>query len=177
MDAIEALKNRRSCRAFTEEQVKKEDLETILACGLNAPSGSNRQDTKIVVVQDERKVKLLSELNAKVTNVKTNPFYGAKTLCLVLIPKDSGFKEEAYQLNPVKNGSLVIGAMQTAAFSIGVGSCWINCCKEMLELPEGQAILHELSLDDYQGVGTCILGYPAKTIPAKKIKEDRVIWY
>ena len=44
------------------QQVKKEDLETILACGLNEPSGSNKQDTKIVVVQDEHKVKLLSEL-------------------------------------------------------------------------------------------------------------------
>ena len=106
-----------------------------------------------------------------------NPFYGAKTVCMVLIPKNSGFKEEAFQLNPVKNGSLVIGAMQAAAFAIGVGSCWINCCKEMLQFPEGQNILKELELEDYEGVGSCILGYPAKEMPSKKIKEGRVLYY
>lgn len=177
MDAIEALKTRRSCRSFTNEQVSEDDLETIIACGLNAPSGSNRQDAKIVVVQDAETVALLSRLNAQVTGAKRDPFYGAKTICMILVPKDSGYKEAAFQLNPVKNGSLVIGAMQTAAFAIGVGSCWINCCKEMLDLPEGKQILTELGLQDFEGVGSCILGYPAKTSKPKAIKPGRVLFY
>lgn len=177
MEVIEALKTRRSCRSFTDEQVKKEDLQIIIDCGLNAPSGSNKQDTKIIIVQNEDKIVKLSKMNASVTNMKNDPFYGAKTVCLIVGPKDSGYKEEAFQLNPVKNGSLVIGAMQTAAFSINVGSCWINCCKEMLDLSEGKEILEELGLKDYQGVGCCILGYPNKTLGVKEIKEGRVIYY
>ena len=39
MDAIEALTTRRSCRSFKQEQIKNEELQMILACGLNAPSG------------------------------------------------------------------------------------------------------------------------------------------
>lgn len=157
-----------------------EDMGMVLGRGCGSTtmtSGSNRQDSKIIVVQDEEKEKKLSKLNASVTNVKTDPFYGARSVCIIVGPKDSGYEEEAFQLNPVKNAALVIGAMQSAAFAINVGSCWINCCKEMLDLPEGQKILEEMGLKEYQGVGCCILGYPNKTPGTKKIKEDRVLYY
>lgn len=64
MDAIEALTTRRSCRSFKQEQIKDEELKTILDCGLNAPSGMNKQSSKIVVVQNQEEVKELSKLNA-----------------------------------------------------------------------------------------------------------------
>ena len=51
MEAIQALTTRRSCRSFKQEQIKDEELKTILDCGLNAPSGKNKQSSKIVVVQ------------------------------------------------------------------------------------------------------------------------------
>lgn len=178
MEAIEALKTRRSCRAYTGQQISDGDLNTILECALNAPSGSNKQSTKIVVVQEPEKIKLLSALNAAIMDTKGDPFYGAPTICLIVAPIDPGYDGSSmYDLNPVKDGSLVIGAMQTAAFAIGAGSCWINRCKEMLELPEGRAIMKGLGLEDYQGVGCCILGYPAKDPAPKKIKEGRVLRY
>lgn len=178
MDAIQALKTRRSCRHFSEKQITKEELDTIIECGLNAPSGSNKQGPKIIVVQDPDKVAMLSRFNAQVWGQDTDPFYGAPTVCLIVVPKDPGYDgTPKYALNPVKDGSLVIGAMQTAAFAIGIGSCWINRCKEMLDLPEGQAILKELGLEDHEGVGCCILGYPTREPKPKAIKEGRVLTY
>ena len=88
MEAIEALKNRRSCRVYTEQQISDEDLHTILECALNAPSGSNKQSTKVIVVQDPEKIKLLSALNATFMDAKGDPFYGAPTLCLIVAPLD-----------------------------------------------------------------------------------------
>lgn len=170
------LLTRRSCRSFTDEPVPEEALKTIIDCGLNAPSGSNKQSTKIVVVRDPEKVAKLSKLNAQIWESDTDPFYGAPIVCLIMAPKDPGYDgTPKYALNPVKDGSLVIGAMQDAAFALGVGSCWINRCKEMLELPEGKAIVDELGLQDYFGVGCCILGMPAKPSHPKRIKPDRVI--
>lgn len=64
MDAIEALTTRRSCRSFKQEQIKDEELKIILDCGLNAPSGMNKQSSKIVVVQNQEEIKELSKLNA-----------------------------------------------------------------------------------------------------------------
>jgi nitroreductase len=177
MDAIQALKTRMSCRFFTDEQIKDEDLQTIIDCGLNAPSALSRQITKIVVIQDKDTIDCLSKINSQIAGRNNDEFYGAKTICLIIAPKESGYEEEAYQLNPIKDASLVLGAMQTAAFAIGVGSCWINRCKEMLETEEGKKILSELHLEEYQGVGCCILGYPSKTLKPKKIKEGRVLYY
>ncbi len=68
------LLERRSCRSFTEEQVPDEALKTIIDCGLNAPSGCNEQASKIVVVQDPEKVRLLSDLNNRIWKQQDRPF-------------------------------------------------------------------------------------------------------
>ncbi len=167
IDAITLLKTRRSCRCYKEGQITEEELQEILDCGLNAPSGKNCQDTKIVVVQDTNVVKDLSRLNREIWGKDVDPFYGAPMVCLVLAPRENE--------NGVKDGSLVIGAMQDAAYALGVGSCWINRCKEMLELEDGKAYLEKWGLTGYVGVGCCILGYPAKELPPKEIKEGRIV--
>lgn len=175
MDAIEMLKTRRSCRAYKKEQITDDELETVIDCGLHAPTAMNIQETKIIVVQDPEKIALLSKLNARIQGNDFDPFYGAPTVCMILAPDGSKAEKESHRLNPIKDGSLVIGAMQNAAFALGLGSCWINRCKEMLELPEGKPILKELGLEGYIGVGCCILGYPAQELKPKHIKPGRVI--
>ena len=177
MEAIQALKNRMSCRFFTDEQIKADELQTIIECGLNAPSASNKQIAKIIAIQDKDTIAELSALNSKAAGRNIDEFYGAKTVCLIVVPKSNENEEEAYLLNSVKDASLVIGAMQTAAYAIGIGSCWINRCKEMLDFKRGQDILIELGLEDYEGVGCCILGYPSNELKTKKIKENRVFYY
>lgn len=175
MDAIEMLKTRRSCRAYKKEQITDDELETVIDCGLHAPTAMNIQETKIIVVQDPEKIALLSKLNARIQNSDSDPFYGAPTVCMILTPDGSKAEKDSHRLNPIKDGSLVIGAMQNAAFALGLGSCWINRCKEMLELPEGKPILKELGLEGYIGVGCCILGYPAQELKPKHIKPGRVL--
>ena len=138
MDAIEALTTRRSCRSFKQEQIKSEELQMILACGLNAPSGKNKQSSKIVVVQNQEEIKELSKLNAIIFGKDVDPFYGAPTVCFIFVPKDES--------NGIKDGSLV-----------------------------GQQYLQKWHLEDYVGVGCCILGYVEKALPEKKILENRII--
>lgn len=167
MDAIKVLTTRRSCRSYKQEQIKEEELQTILACGLNAPSGMNKQSSKIVVVQNQDEIKILSKLNAKVWGKESDPFYGAPTVCFIFVPKD--------EKNGIKDGSLVIGAMQAGAYALNIGSCWINRCKEMFELEKGKEYLQKWKLEDYVGVGCCILGYVEKALPEKKILDNRVI--
>lgn len=168
MEAIELLKTRRSCRSFKKEQIKDIELQTILECGLNAPSAMNKQDSKIIVIQDKKIIKELSALNAQIMNKDIDPFYGAPTVCLILVPKSNH--------NGKQDGALVIGAMQDGAYALNIGSCWINRCKEMLELDAGFEYLKKWHLEDYVGVGCCVLGYPESQLPEKQIKEDRVIF-
>lgn len=52
MDALEAIRRRRSTRRYTGEAVSKSDLETIVDAGRLAATGSNRQPWDFVVVTD-----------------------------------------------------------------------------------------------------------------------------
>ena len=47
--------------------------------------------------------------------------------------------------------------------------------QEMFELEKGQQYLQKWHLEDYVGVGCCILGYVEKALPEKKILENRII--
>lgn len=165
---IETILERRSCRKFKKEQIQKDVLDKILQAGLSAPSGMNLQNTKIVVVQDEKDIQILSDLNRRIWGKDTDPFYGAPTICLILSPIDSR--------NNVKDGALVLGYMQMAAYTLGVGSCWINRCDKMMEDAIGQSYLKKWGLEGYMGVGVCILGYPDQEYEKKQIKENRIIY-
>ena len=88
--------------------------------------------------EKQEEIKELSKLNAIIFGKDVDPFYGAPTVCFIFVPKDES--------NGVKDGSLVIGAMQTGAYALNIGSCWINRCKEMFELPEGKKYLEKCKI-------------------------------
>lgn len=52
MDVLDALKSRYSLRDFAEREIKEEKLEKILEAGRLAPTASNQQRTKAIVVRD-----------------------------------------------------------------------------------------------------------------------------
>jgi len=52
MDVLEAVRNRRSVRRFSEEPVSRQDLEEVLAAAQWAPSWVNVQPWRIVLVEN-----------------------------------------------------------------------------------------------------------------------------
>lgn len=81
---VEALKNRRSCRKYTDRQVDPEALAQIVEAGEWAASGMGQQATHLVVVQDPDDVSQLSRMNAQIMGTTSDPFYGAPTVVVVL---------------------------------------------------------------------------------------------
>lgn len=154
-EVLTAMAARRSCRAYTPQQVSAEELDAVLTAGTWAPTGRGLQSPVIVAVQDKATRDQLSTLNAKIMGTTGDPFYGAPTVLVVLADKTVHTWQE--------DGSLVLGNLLLAASSIGLGSCWIHRARETFETPEGKALLEKWGLDParYEGVGNCILGYPA----------------
>ncbi len=151
-DTMKTLIERRSCRSYKKEQIKKEELDAVLTAAVWAPTGMNRQHTRFVAVQDPDTVKKLSAMNAAVMGRDGDPFYGAP--CVVIVFGDA----DVYTY--VEDGSLAMGNMMNAAHSLGLGSCWIHRAKEMFESEEGKALMAEWGIpESYKGVGNCILGY------------------
>ena len=152
-EAIRNMIARKSCRKYKAEQIKDGELDIVLKAGTYAPTGMNRQSPVIIAVQDPETVRELSRLNASVMGSDGDPFYGAPTVVVVLAdPSVMTYRED---------GSLVIGNMLNAAYSIGLGSCWIHRAREVFDMPEGKALLKKWGIDkELVGIGNCILGYP-----------------
>lgn len=155
-ETIKTLLERRSCKSYLPKQVEEDALQQILTAGTYAANGMARQAPKILVLQDPEKIAKLERLNASfMGNSDLKPFYGAPTVCWVLA--DPSVR------TAVEDGSLVIGNMMAAAWSLGVGSCWIHRGKEEAASEEGKALLKEWGIEgEWIGVGHCILGYADK---------------
>lgn len=162
---IQAMLDRRSCRAYKPEQVREDDLQQILLAGTYAANGRGLQSAKIVVVQDKETIEQLRVMNAAIMgNPDLDPFYGAPTVCVILGDTENRTWQE--------DGSLVLGNMMLAASTLGVGSCWIHRAQQEFDSPEGKALLAKWGVPDtYRGVGHCILGYPAAELPAAKPRK------
>ena len=164
-ETMKTLLGRRSIRSFRPEPLKEDDLAAIVEAGIYAPSAKNLQSTKLVVVQDRETVALLSRINARIWGKgDTDPFYGAPMVIVVL-------SDSAYP-NWIQDGSLVMGNLMNAAWSLGVASCWINRAEEVFAESQGKALLRRWGLPErLMGVGNCILGYAAGEIPAPKPRK------
>ena len=167
-ETMNTLINRRSVRSYKKEQITKEELDAVITAGLWAPTGMNRQHTKLVAVTDAELVQKLSKMNAAVMGTDTDPFYGAP--CVVIVFGNSAV------YTYVEDGSLAMGNMMNAAHAVGLGSCWIHRAREMFESDEGKELMKEWGIPEkYKGVGNCILGY-TDTPPADRPRHGgRVI--
>lgn len=168
---LQALYNRRSVRRYDGHRpVEQEKIEAILKAGQYAPTGRNAMSTKFVVIQEPMLLHQLSQWNASIMGVDTDPFYGAPVAILVLA--------DAERHTWIEDGSLAIGAMLNAAYALGLGSCWIHRAREMFDSANGKALLTKWDIPaQYRGVGFCILGYPASALPEPvPRKSDQILW-
>lgn len=169
-EALENLISRRSVRSYSSKPVPDDVLDAILEAGMYAPSGMDRQPTKMVVVTDKDRLSGLSMLNAAAMGASTDPFYGAPVIIIVFA--------DSTVPTYIEDGSLVMGNLMNAAHALGVDSCWINRAKEVFMTDDGKALMRRWGIDEkYTGIGNCALGYTDKPVPeAKPRKDGRVIF-
>ena len=148
METIEALIHRRSCRKYSDRPVEAEKLARMIEAGQYAPSGMGRQPVTFVAVTDPATVERLSQLNAQVMGSEGDPFYGAKTVVVVLVDRSVP--------THLEDGSLAMGNLLNAAYALGVDSCWIHRAHEVFDSPEGLELLAKWGLPadgSLRGVG------------------------
>ena len=166
-ETIKNLVERISCRKYSSNQIKEDELNSVLKAGEYAPTGMGMQSPIIVVLQNKSIIDKLSKINAKIMGKDEDPFYGAPTVLVVLADKNIG--------TYIEDGSLVLGNLMNAAYSLGLGSCWIHRAKEEFETDEGKELLKEWNIsENYVGIGHCILGYPEEKSEAKPRKDGYI---
>ena len=162
---LEIIRTRRSCRSYKSQQITDEQLNAVLEAGTFAPTSRGLQSPFIVAVQQPALLAKLTQMNAEIMGVSSNPYYDAPTYVLVFVPVDAP--------NGVQDGSLVLENMMLAAHALGLGSCWIHREREMFATEEGKDLMKQWGLPEgLVGIGALALGYPnGEPVPAKPRKE------
>jgi nitroreductase len=110
MEALEAIRKRRSVRDYTGDPVPKKDLETIIDAGRLAATGSNQQPWDFIVITDYDMIKQLQ--------VAAEWMKNAGAIIAVVMDPDSRWW--------VEDGSAAVENMLIASTALGYGSCWLE---------------------------------------------------
>jgi nitroreductase len=169
---IEAIKSRRSIRSFEEKTIPESTIQTLLEAGTYAPTAVNAQPWKFTIITDKDFMKNLSNmakpalarmlpdtgdemtisLKKRLTSPETNLFYNAPLLIVV-----AGTKSPY----AVTDCSLAAQNMMLAAYSLGIGSCFIGALMVITSDPK---VKTELGVpEDHDIYAAMIFGYPKET--------------
>jgi len=167
MELDVCLKGRRSVRAYTNQSVSDDQLEAVLEAGTWAPSGMNRQPWKFIVIEDEKKIKTISdETKALVRGMMPELSsryemeteadvicYNAPVLILICAERDKQW-ENLNQIDCV----LAAQNMFLKAYELGLGTCYMGFVHLLNTKPE---VLRKIGVpENYQIMAPFILGHP-----------------
>ena len=166
MEVIEAIARRESVRSYEDRPVPEDKLLKVLDAARLAPSASNRQRRKFIVVRDEKRRRELSAATGGQRHVAQAP---------VVIAAVSTMPEYIMRCEvPAYAVDLAIAVdhMTLAAADEGLGTCWIGAFSQ----DEARAVLGVP--DDCKIVTLLPLGFPKQDRREKIRKQlDEIVCY
>lgn len=162
MEVKEAIERRRSVRSYRDEEVPRSLLEDIMESVRMAPSASNRQDWKFVIVDKESVKDQLYKAANEQSFVRDAP---------VVIAGVATEPEEMMSCE-VNAGtvdlSIALDHLTLRAAEEGLGTCWIGAfdqdkAKEILEIPK-----------DHKIISLMPLGYPTYDLTREEKRRKKV---
>ena len=158
MDALEAIRKRRSVRKYTGDPIPREDLEKIVDAGRLAASGSNRQPWDFIVVTDRGMIDQLKVASQWMEKA-------AAIIALVMDPSSRWW---------IEDGSAAVENMLIACTALGYGACWL----EGYTLPREEEFKSLLDIPKEKRLLTLVpIGVPAEwPTREKKPLEEVIHW-
>ena len=118
MDVFDALARRRSIRKYVALPVPEDKLQKVLQAAQAAPSASNRQEYKFIVVRDQ-------ETRERLVHAASDQGFLAEAgVVIVACATDPSHRWHAVDV------AIAIDHMTLAAVAEGLGTCWIGAFEE-----------------------------------------------
>ncbi len=176
---VRTIMARRSVRKYKPEAVRRDQMEVILRCGLNAPSGMNRQPWAVRVVDNPEFLDGITALRladmepARAAETRAaagfrNMFRNAPTVIFIAAPADG-------------KGNLDCGLMGEnmilAAQSMGIGSCCLGGPVAFMKSAAAADYVARLQLPaGYELLYAIGMGYPDEAPDAKPRDESKAMY-
>jgi nitroreductase len=164
MNVMDAIKTRKSVRSFLDKPVEHEKLSAVLEAARLAPSASNRQEWRFVIVREPEIRKQLAAVAGG------QAFVGEAPVLIVACAETDGHVMRCGQLSYPIDVAIALDHMSLAAVELGLGTCWIGLfdekkVKELLHIPDAIRVVELMPL-----------GYPAdpSAIAKKRLPLDQI---
>lgn len=118
MKTINAIMSRKSIRKYTDQDITKKDLMTILEAGQAGPTAQNKRDWQFIVVEDKNTIKKMAGF---LGSIISSPLLNAKVAILVLGDANLSFGD-FWKVDC----SIAAQNMILSAHELGIGTCWIG---------------------------------------------------
>lgn len=170
-EVLENMITRRSIRSFTEKPIPEADLDLIVKAAVYAPSGMNRQSWHFSVLTNQELIQNLAKAIGKESGRDSNyNFY--KPMALIIC------SNEADNVNGEADCACAMENIMLAAHSLGIGSVWINQCKDTCNTEDVRTLLNQLSVpENHKVYGMAALGYAAQKAEAKPRAVGTVTYF
>ncbi|GFD75997.1 MULTISPECIES: nitroreductase family protein [Tenacibaculum] len=177
---IDNILTRRSIRKYTDQQVSKAQLDTVMKSALFAPSALNKQPWEVRVIQNQE---LLTEINNRFLNYAQGKefqgsaaryrepgfsiFHSAPTLIVIARNKSSNIS--------YLDSGIILQNILLSAHAIDLGTCPLGTLVPILNLEENKDILELLNIPEgFEVAINVALGYPDEQPVAPKRYPDRI---
>ena len=140
MNVLEAIKERRSIRAFKSQNVSAEIIEKLINAARWAPSAGNIQPWEFIIVRKPKIKRRLAEAALGET------FIEEASVVIVVCANENrssqGYGIRGKTLYCIQDTAAAIQNIHLAAYSLGLGTCWIGAfgeeeAREILNIPHG----------------------------------------
>ena len=135
MEVIDAIKTRKSIRAYLDKPVEEEKLDLLMQAARLAPSASNRQEWRFVIVRDaETRKKLIPAAG-------NQAFVGQAPVVLAACAETDGHLMTCGQACYPIDVAIALDHITLRAVELGLGTCWIGHfheqeVKKILNIPD-----------------------------------------
>lgn len=154
MDVFEAIKGRRSIRAFQNRDVPPETVDRLIDAARWAPSAGNIQPWEFIIVRKPETKRRLAEAALEQTFIEEAPV--VIVVCADENRSSQGYGIRGKTLYCLQDTAAAIQNIHLAAYALGLGSCWVGAFRE----DEAKKILK--TPDGVRPVAIIPVGYPAE---------------
>ena len=127
-EVLKAIEKRSSTRGYTDEKLTKEELNSLILAGLQAPTAANKQEIHITVVEGDHpilaEIEEVKNQGMGIQNPPHNFYFEAPTVLILSADKD-------FKWSKVDAG-IAVENISIAAEGMGLGSLIIGCIKDAM---------------------------------------------
>lgn len=170
MDVLDAIRGRRSIRAFKNDYVSEETVEKLIDAARWAPSAGNIQPWEFIIIRKPA-------IKTRLVEAALGQSFIAEAPVVIVVCADENrcaqrYGERGRSLYCLQDTAAAIQNIHLTVYALGLGTCWIGAFKEeetreTLNIPVG-----------IRPVGIIPIGYAAESPqPPNRRATSKIVHY